>query len=93
MTIEINTRVTRVADLMFTRVDEDIVILNMQTDNYVALDAIGRRIWELLETPRRVDEICRQLSQEFSGDPEQITTDVLAFLDELQTEQMLNILS
>jgi len=93
MTIEINTRVTRVADLMFTRVDEDIVILNMKTDNYIALDAIGRRIWELLETPRRVDEICRQLSQEFSGDPEQITTDVLAFLDELQTEQMLNILS
>ena len=93
MRIEINTRVTRVADLMFTHVDEDIVILNMQTDNDVALDAIGRRIWELLETPRRVDEICRQLSQEFSGDPEQITTDVLAFLDELQTEQMLNILS
>ena len=93
MPINPNNLITRVPDLMSTRVDEDVVILNMQTDTYVALDAIGRRIWDLLETPRRVDEICQQLSQEFSGDPEQITTDVLAFLNELEADQMLNILS
>jgi hypothetical protein len=93
MTVEANTRVARAADLLSTRVDEDIIILNMQTDNYVALDEVGRRIWDLLETPRSVDELCQQLNQEFSGDPEQIRADVLAFLNELEADQMLNVLS
>ena len=32
-------------------------------------DDIGRRIWELIETPRRVEELCAQLTGEFNGDP------------------------
>lgn len=93
MSIEPQTRITRAPNLMSTQIDDEIVILNMATDNYIALDVIGLRIWELLEAPCTLDEICKQLEQEFSGDPEQIRADVLAFLDELQTEEMLNILT
>ncbi|MBI5302703.1 MAG: PqqD family protein [Chloroflexi bacterium] len=90
MTIELNTRVVRAEGLVSRAVDQDIVILNLASDNYIALDQIGKRIWELLETPRRVDELCRQLSQEFAGTPEQIANDVLHFLAELESEQMVH---
>ncbi|MBN2148749.1 MAG: PqqD family protein [Anaerolineales bacterium] len=89
MTIESHTVLSRVEELLTTQVDDDLVILNPATDNYIALDKIGRRIWELLETPRRVDDLCQQLSREFNGSLEQITADVLAFLQELEGEKML----
>ena len=93
MPINLTTRLERAQDLMSTQVDDDIVILNLKTNHYIALDAIGRRIWELLANPIGVDQICEQLNQEFRGSPEQIRADVLAFLNELESEDMLIILA
>ena len=50
--IEADAIVTRTEGLMSTPVDDEIVFLNPGTDSYVALDWIGRRIWEMLESPQ-----------------------------------------
>lgn len=76
---------------MSTPLDGDIVILNPVRDNYVGLDEIGRRIWELLATPGKAGDLCLKMAQEFPGDPKQITTDVLAFLNELATEGLIDV--
>jgi hypothetical protein len=89
--MNLKTKIARAEGLMGTTVDEELVLLNMAHDNYVGLDAIGRRIWELLETPRRIDDLCRQLSEEFEGAPEDIQADVLAFLKELAAEDMVHV--
>lgn len=91
MSIEMTRRVIHLEGLQTANVDDDIVILNMATNNYVALDDIGRRIWELIESPRRVDELCAQLCHEFSGDPAQIQSDVLSFLDEMVNEKLVRV--
>ena len=46
--------VTRSEDLMSAPVDREIVFLHPTADSYVALDEIGRRVWELIESPRRI---------------------------------------
>jgi hypothetical protein len=91
MPIELSTRIVRVEDLMTAPADRDLVILNLVGNNYVALNDVGRRIWELLQAPRRVDELCQQLSREFGAVPEQIAADVLPFLNELQSEHLLHV--
>lgn len=72
-------------------VDRDIVFLNPATDSYVALDEIGRRIWELLESPREVAGLIGELSDEFDGSRESIAADVLLFLGELEREGMVSV--
>ena len=89
MAIEATTRIVRTEGIMTAPVDQEIVLLNMKGNNYISLDAIGRRIWELLETPVVVDELCRQLGMEFDGTQEQIKTDVLSFLNELEGEGLV----
>ena len=91
MTIKKTAQVIRTGGVMTTSVDNDLIILNMKTSNYIALNDIGRRIWELLETPILVNEICRQLSSEFSAPPSQIEMDVITFLNELQIEELLHV--
>jgi hypothetical protein len=92
MPIELTTCIVRTKGLTSELVDEDLVILNLASDNYIGLDEIGRRIWELIETPRRVDELCQQLSQEFNATPEQIAVDVLPFLAELESEKLAHVM-
>lgn len=91
MAIEMDTVVVRNDQPMNVQVDDDLVILNMAGDNYIALDDIGRRIWVLLESPSQVADLCRQLGQEFDGDEAVIAGDVLNFLNELQGEGLLII--
>lgn len=91
MAIESTTRVVRTEGIMTAPVDNEIVILNMKGNNYISLDAIGRRIWELLETSIRVDDLCLQLGEEFEGTQEQISADVLPFLTELESEGLVRV--
>jgi hypothetical protein len=72
-------------------VDQEIVLLNMKGNNYISLDAIGRRIWELLENPAMVNDLCKQLGEEFEGTQEQISADVLSFLEELEREGLVRV--
>ncbi len=83
--------VVRTSDLMSAPVDQDLVILNTARDNYVALDEIGRGIWERLETPQRVSDLCRGLREEYEGDPDQIAADVLGFLVQLREAGLVRI--
>jgi hypothetical protein len=73
-------------------IDDEIVILNLKSNNYVGLDPIGRRIWEILDTVRSVEELCRLLSLEYEADPEQIASDVLPFLNEMEKEGLVQVL-
>lgn len=86
-------RVVRDSQLMVARLDPEIVILSKATNNYLALDDIGCRVWELLETPRQVDELCELLGREFSATPEQVCADLLPFLSELTDEGVVEVVT
>jgi hypothetical protein len=92
MTVELRTVVVRTPGLLTAPVDDEIVILNPDRDNYVGLDAIGRAVWDLIEQPHEVAELCRKLSQDFDGTPEQIAADVLPFLAEMAEEGIARVI-
>jgi hypothetical protein len=83
--------IVRAENLMSSPMDDEIVILNMDKNNYVGLDEIGARIWELLEKPCRLDDLCERLSAEFEATHEQITSDLVPFLEELKGEGLIRL--
>lgn len=91
MAFDTTTRVVRIEGAMSAPVDNEIVILNMKGNNYISLDPIGRRIWELIEAPVVVDQLCGLLGQEFAGTREQIVADVIPFLEELEREGLVRV--
>ena len=91
MSIELNSLIVRGKNILSTPIDNELVILNIVKNNYVGLDEIGLRIWELLEKPIRVNELCNQLSREFDATPEQIIEDTIPFLADLDDEGLVNL--
>ena len=90
MAFALNDRIVQTPDPITAAVGPDLAILGLATSNYIALNPVGRRIWELLATPRSVAELCRCLEAEFEGAPEQIQADVLEFLGDLASEGLVH---
>ena len=82
--------VVRTEDLLSTTVDDELVVLNVRAGCYLTIDRIGRRIWELLESPWLVDDVIAVLAAEFDADPSIVAADLTAFLHELEREGMVN---
>ena len=68
---------------MTARVGEELVMMSVEKGNYIGLSEVGRRVWELIETPQDVGRICAQLEREFDVTPEACRNDVEMFLNEL----------
>jgi DNA-directed RNA polymerase delta subunit len=93
MVIDLSSLVVRTSGIMTAPVDQEIVLLNIAKNNYVSLDAIGRRIWELIESPVNVSDLSWKLAQEFEGSEQQITTDVIQFLTQLESDGLVRVIS
>jgi hypothetical protein len=89
--ITLETRVKQGDDLLAQRLDEDIVMANIESGKYYGLTLTGRRIWELLEQPRFVGDLCSHLLSEFEVERETCEQEVLAFLHELQREGLIQV--
>jgi hypothetical protein len=64
-------------------VDDDLVMLDPRSGTYLGFDGIGRRIWELLDGRRAIQEVCEVLVTEYDAEPATCQADVVAFLTDL----------
>lgn len=91
MVLDMNAIVVRNAEAVTTPIDDELVILNMAGNNYLTLDDIGRRIWDLLAAPVRVNDLCAALAGEYAGERGRIDADVLTFLKRLADDGLLRV--
>jgi hypothetical protein len=69
----------------------ETVILSLRTGMYYGLDAVGARIWRLLGTATRVDDIRDKIVQQFDVELGRCEHDVLNFLDEMARRGLIEI--
>ena len=78
--IDPTSRVSRNEAIVFTDLDDTIVMMDVDEGQYYELDPIGARIWTLLETGRSAAELCDAMAEEFDVDPDTCHRDTLEFL-------------
>lgn len=61
--------------------DDNQVMMHLDKGKYFGLDPVAKRIWELIEEPKNIEEITTVLLEEFEVSPEQCTQEVQDFLD------------
>ena len=70
----------------------EVVLLDMKSGVYFGLDAIGSRIWELIQAPILVSDICAVLRHEYLVEPLQCEADTCVFLNGLASNGLLQFL-
>ncbi len=66
-------------------------ILNIKSGVYYGLDSVGARIWELVQQPRSVNEVRETLLKEYDVEPQRCETDLLALLERLLAEGLIEV--
>jgi len=69
----------------------EAAILNLKDGVYYGLNPIGARIWTLIQEPRRVQDIRDILLKEYEVEPTRCERDLLALLQHLAAEGLLEV--
>ena len=70
-------------------IEGEAVILSLDTKVFRGLNAVGSRVWELIDGRRSVDEIVTQIVIEFEVAPEIAARDVGAFVAQLLEKRLV----
>lgn len=76
---------------IFTDLAGEAAILNLHTGVYYGLDAVGTRIWNLLQQPRTVGAIREDLLQEYDVPADRCEHDLVRLLQELANAGLIQV--
>ena len=76
-------------EALFSKVDDEVIIMSLASDRYIGLDPVGSRIWELLSNPLTLDELCAQLLEEYNVDASVCRQDTLELLETLRNKGLV----
>jgi hypothetical protein len=72
-------------------VDENLIMMHAESKFYLNLTGSGGRIWELLESPHSISDLCEALGREFDIEPVAARPEVLAFLEHLLLRKAIDV--
>jgi hypothetical protein len=72
-------------------VDGDVAILNLSDGVYYGLNAVGGRIWSLIQQPTTVHAVEEILLQEYDVDPDICHKELLDILEDLADHGLIEV--
>jgi hypothetical protein len=91
MPISFSDRVKIPDDVLISNLQEESVILNLDSERYFGLDDIGTRILSVLTTSDSIEAAHEKLLQEYDVDGEVLRQDLLALVENLEKQGLVQI--
>lgn len=86
-----DTRLNHAADLLASEIDGEIVMMDVETGNYLNFDAIATDIWNRIGDGVRFADLCAAVEAGYNADAATITRDVTEFVDELIARGLVRV--
>jgi len=75
--------------VLVERIEEETVLLDLDSGLYFALNEVGARVWELCDGDRSLDDIVAVVTSEYDVDTNTARADVTELLEQLAGERLL----
>jgi Coenzyme PQQ synthesis protein D (PqqD) len=85
-------RATAPKHVLVRPVDQESVLLNLETERYFGLDETGTRMWQLLTTSPDIDAAYQELLAEYDVQPELLRENLTELVEHLVEHGLLQIL-
>ena len=89
MTISFSDRVTVPDDVLISRLQEESVILNLDSERYYGLDDVGTRFLSVLTTSDSIETAYDRLRHEYDVEPDVLRNDLLTLVENLIDQGLL----
>jgi len=77
--------------LVSCNLDDDAIVLHLESERYFGLEGVGAFIWELLQQPRTVEELKQAVLKEYDVEPDRCEADLLSFLNDLARKKLIKV--
>ena len=91
MTISFSDRVQVPDDVLISKLQEESVILNLDSERYFGLDDVGTRILSVLTTSDSIEAAYQTLVSEYDVDRHSLRLDLAELVENLLTHGLLQI--
>lgn len=78
-------------DQVYSELDNEAVILHLQSGTYYGLNQVGARIWDMLRQPRKVAEILAAILDNYEVESARAERDLVALLQRLSDERLIEV--
>lgn len=85
------TSLKRDPSQIFSKIDDEVVMLSMKEGKYFALNEAGTRIWEIIEHPIKVQSLIDNLMDEFNVSKNKCELETLELLNDLYKKRLVII--
>ncbi len=89
--MSMNSNVVAGKDQVSSDLGGEVAILHLKAGTYYGLDVVGARIWGLIQEPRIVKAIRDVLVSEYEVDPARCEGDLIALLQRLSDEGLIEV--
>ena len=89
MQLTIDDAVTLNDAVVFTELDGEAVLLDVQRGTYFGLDPVGTRVWQSLVEHGSARPVLASLLEEFDVAPETLEQDIIQLLGELTANDLI----
>ena len=89
MSVSMKSKIVRSNAPVAEPVDDELVMADIDRGKYYAFNDIATAIWQNLERPITVEELCARLCQQYEVSAEQCAADVLKFLNKLEERRLI----
>ena len=83
------TTLARNQDALFTDLGGEFIAMDIQSGDYFNMSSVAARIWELIETPRTFDALCKELCTIYEIDAETCSAEAEQFVTELAEANLI----
>jgi hypothetical protein len=89
--ISINSTIQATQQLVASNLGGEVVILNLKDGTYYSLDDVGVVVWDILQQPCSIWQLCMAVMEQYEVDSAQCTEDILALLEDMLSVGLIEV--
>jgi ornithine carbamoyltransferase len=80
------------ADTVFAQeVDGEMVLLDMNSENYFGLDEVGTSIWQAMQEKESLKEVLEVLLEQYEVEEDVLKKDLVTFVEKLEESGLVKV--
>jgi Coenzyme PQQ synthesis protein D (PqqD) len=89
--MDLNQVITLSPDVISQEVSGETVLLDLNSENYFGLDEVGTRIWQLIESSGKLQDIYDTLLAEYEVEADQLLEDMEQLLGDIEKAGLVSL--
>jgi hypothetical protein len=91
MTVSLDERAFATPRVLCKDLGDEAILLDLETETYFGLNAIGSRFWKLVTTAPTIRDALDAMLEEYDVAPDELERDLRALIDDLVGRGLLRI--